>query len=70
MQDIFREFIRGTHWPSWLRGFAVAILVVWGIAQRDIIICIIAVALYAVSYRLGQYFPPYPPPPDGGRPHV
>ena len=56
MRDHFVEFIRDTHWPSWLRGFAVAMFI-FGVVRVHLSVAVLGVLLFAASYWFAHYFP-------------
>ena len=56
MRELFEEFIRTCHWPSWLRGASVTLLV-WSLAGHMFDVAIIAILLYALGHWLIRYFP-------------
>lgn len=56
MRHLFEQFVRETHWPSWLRGFSAAVFV-WGIARGRFGVAVVGVLLFAAGYGLARYFP-------------
>jgi hypothetical protein len=56
--DALHELITTTHWPSWLRGFSIAMFV-WSGVTGLIDVAIMAILLYAASHWLARYYP-YP----------
>ena len=61
MRDLFDFVIRSTHWPSWLRGASVTMLI-WATANGMMDVAVIAILLYAFGHWLVRYFPYTPLP--------
>lgn len=56
MSNLLQQFFSEVHWPSWLRGFAIAYLT-FGLFYRDWFFGLIGILLYVGSQFLIQRFP-------------